>query len=57
MLLPGGKFGDVSGECLEVAPKSSSQQYEVRLVPVAEYLNEETKRSADLSFNTQRMGQ
>ena len=56
LLLPGGQYGEVSGECLEVAPSSSESKSQIRLVPVIEYLNEESKRSADLSFALQRAG-
>ena len=53
MLMAGGKFGDVSGECLEVAPNRKGGA-EIRLVPVLEYINEESRLSAELSLQMQR---
>lgn len=39
-----GKYADISGECLEVAP-----QLGVRIMPKAEFVNEESRLSADIT--------
>lgn len=45
MLLNGGKYADLSGECLEVAPKIG-----VRIHPKDEFVNEESRISADITY-------
>ena len=45
MLLPDGEFGNVSGECLEVAP-----QLGVRKVEWMPFVNEESRISAEMTY-------
>jgi hypothetical protein len=39
-----GEFSNISGECLEVAPKIG-----IRLRPKTEFINEESRISADIT--------
>jgi hypothetical protein len=45
MLLSQGEHKGLSGECLEVAPKLG-----IRIVPKTEFVNEESKISADITY-------
>lgn len=45
MLMSNGEHNRISGECLEVAPKLG-----VRIVPKTEFVNEESKISADITY-------
>ncbi|KAK5165427.1 uncharacterized protein LTR77_008956 [Saxophila tyrrhenica] len=45
MLLSGGEHKDLSGECLEVAP-----QLGIRIAPKVEFVNEESKKSAEITY-------
>lgn len=44
-LLSNGKYSDLSGECLEVAPKLG-----VRIAPKTEFVNEESRISAEMTY-------
>ena len=45
MLLSGGQYAELSGECVEIAPKLG-----IRLVPKTEFVNEESRISADITY-------
>ena len=45
MLLNHGQYKNLSGECLEVAPKLG-----VRIVPKTEFVNEESRISAEITY-------
>ena len=45
MLLSKGQYRELSGECLEVAPKLG-----IRVVPFLEFVNEESRVSAQITY-------